>query len=104
MRPAPERGPRGDRERHALWRALFRDPERLEQLRADRSLLPSAIEELLRYQTPLPMFERWVLEPFELHASRSPRSRARPFDSANRDPLEIFILDEFAPNGDPTRI
>ena len=48
------------------WRALFRDPERLEQLRADRSLLPSAIEELLRYQTPLPMFERWVLEPFEL--------------------------------------
>ena len=59
------------------WRALFRDPERLEQLRADRSLLPSAIEELLRYQTPLPMFERWVLEPFELRRRDPQGSRAR---------------------------
>ena len=29
-------------------------------LRADPGLLPTAIEELLRYDTPLPLFERWV--------------------------------------------
>ena len=88
------------------WRALFRDPERLEQLRADRSLLPSAIEELLRYQTPLPMFERWVLEPFELHGVAIPRSRARaavrlgqprPGDLSTSPTSSAWI-------GDPTRI
>ena len=73
------------------WRALFRNPDRLRQLRDDRSLLPSAIEELLRYQTPLPMFERWVLEPFELHGVSIPKGAELGllFDSANRDP-DVF--------------
>jgi cytochrome P450 len=70
------------------WRALFRHPERLKELRADHSLIPSAIEELLRFQTPLPMFERWVLEPFELHGVRIPKGAELGllFDSANHDP------------------
>jgi cytochrome P450 len=73
------------------WWALFRHPDRLKELRAEPSLLPSAIEELLRYQTPLPMFERWVLEPFELHGERIPKGAELGllFDSANRDP-EVF--------------
>jgi cytochrome P450 len=73
------------------WWALFRHPDRLEELRADPSLLPTAIEELLRYQTPLPMFERWVLEPFELHDVAIPKGAELGllFDSANRDP-EVF--------------
>ena len=70
------------------WRALFRHPDRLEELRADLSSIPSAVEELLRFQTPLPMFERWVLEPFELHGVQIPRGAELGllFDSANRDP------------------
>jgi cytochrome P450 len=70
------------------WRALFRHPERLQELRADPSLIPSAVEELLRFQTPLPMFERWVLEPFELHGVRIPKGAELGllFDSANHDP------------------
>jgi cytochrome P450 len=70
------------------WWALFRQPERLKELRADHSLIPSAIEELLRFQTPLPMFERWVLEPFELHGVRIPKGAELGllFDSANHDP------------------
>jgi cytochrome P450 len=70
------------------WWALFRHPERLKELRADHSLIPSAIEELLRFQTPLPMFERWVLEPFELHGIRIPKGAELGllFDSANHDP------------------
>jgi len=70
------------------WWALFRHPERLKELRADHSLIPSAIEELLRFQTPLPLFERWVLEPFELHGVRIPKGAELGllFDSANHDP------------------
>jgi cytochrome P450 len=73
------------------WWALFRHPDRLKELHADPSLLPTAIEELLRYQTPLPMFERWVLEPFELHGVAIPKGAELGllFDSANRDP-EVF--------------
>ena len=69
------------------WWALFRHPDRLKELRADPSLLPTAIEELLRFQTPLPMFERWVLEPFELHGVAIPKGAELGllFDSANRD-------------------
>jgi cytochrome P450 len=70
------------------WWALFRHPDRLKELRADHSLIPSAVEELLRFQTPLPMFERWVLEPFELHGLRIPEGAELGllFDSANHDP------------------
>ena len=73
------------------WWALFRHPDRLKELRTDPGLLPSAIEELLRFQTPLPMFERWVLEPFELHGVQVPKGAELGllFDAANRDP-EIF--------------
>jgi cytochrome P450 len=73
------------------WRALFQHPDRLKELRADPSLLPTAVEELLRFQTPLPMFERWVLEPFELHGVSIPKGGELGllFDSANRDP-EVF--------------
>ena len=70
------------------WWALFRHPARLKELRADPSLIPSAVEELLRFQTPLPMFERWVLEPFELHGVQIPKGAELGllFDSANHDP------------------
>jgi cytochrome P450 len=70
------------------WWTLFQHPDRLKELRADHSLIPSAVEELLRFQTPLPMFERWVLEPFELHGVEIPRGAELGllFDSANHDP------------------
>ena len=69
------------------WWALFRNPAELERLRADRSILPLAIEELLRYDTPLQMFERWVLEDVEIGDVTVPRGQelALLFGSANRD-------------------
>jgi cytochrome P450 len=73
------------------WWALFRHPGELERLRADPGLIPTAIEELLRYDTPAPMFERWVLEDVEVAGVRVPRGAevALQFASANHDP-EVF--------------
>jgi cytochrome P450 len=78
------------------WWSLFRDPDRLKELRADRSLLPNAIEELLRFDTPLQMFERWVLEPFEIHGVEIPRGAELGllFGSANHDPSVFERPDE----------
>ncbi|MFD8568636.1 cytochrome P450 [Streptomyces sp. NPDC059639] len=70
------------------WAALFRHPERLAALRADHSLVPSAVEELMRYDTPLQLFERWVLEDIEIAGTTVPRGSevALLFGSANHDP------------------
>jgi cytochrome P450 len=71
------------------WWSLFRNPDQLAILRNDpTALLPSAIEELLRFDTPLQMFERWVLEDVELHRHRIPRGAELGliYGSANRDP------------------
>ncbi|MEU6373454.1 cytochrome P450 [Streptomyces sp. NPDC046909] len=70
------------------WYALFRNPGELEKLRADHSLIPSAIEELMRYDTPLQLFERWVLDDIEIDGTTVPRGAeiAMLFGSANHDP------------------
>ncbi|MFF0779432.1 cytochrome P450 [Streptomyces sp. NPDC003720] len=70
------------------WWALFRNPGQLAALRADQSLVPSAIEELMRYDTPLQLFERWVLDDVEIAGTVIPRGAeiAMLFGSANHDP------------------
>ncbi|WP_225077018.1 MULTISPECIES: cytochrome P450 [unclassified Streptomyces] len=70
------------------WWALFRNPKQLAALRADHSLIPSAIEELMRYDTPLQLFERWVLDEIEIAGTTIPRGAeiAMLFGSANHDP------------------
>ncbi|MCK8438129.1 cytochrome P450 [Streptomyces sp. D2-8] len=73
------------------WYALFRNEAQLSALRADHSLVPSAIEELMRYDTPLQLFERWVLDEIEIDGTTIPRGAeiAMLFGSANHDP-EVF--------------
>ncbi|MFE9850651.1 cytochrome P450 [Streptomyces sp. NPDC005576] len=70
------------------WRTLFHHPGQLAALRADHGLLSTAVEELLRYDTPLQMFERWVLDDIEIGGTVVPRGSevALLFGSANRDP------------------
>ncbi|MEV0235131.1 cytochrome P450 [Nonomuraea sp. NPDC050786] len=79
------------------WWALFRNPSELARLREDRSLLPTAVEELMRWDTPLQMFERWVLEDIEVHGVQIPRGSevALLFGSANRDPAVFDEPDRF---------
>lgn len=70
------------------WWALFRNPDQLAALRADRGLLSTAVEELMRYDTPLQLFERWVLDEIEIDGTVIPRGSevAMLFGSANHDP------------------
>ena len=62
------------------WWALLRNPGQLAALRAaPDALLPTAVEELMRYDTPLQLFERWVLEDIEFAGQMLPaRQRGRP--------------------------
>jgi cytochrome P450 len=70
------------------WWSLFRNRGELARLRADPSLVPTAVEELMRFDTPLQMFERWALEPIEILGVEVPRGAefGLLFGSANHDP------------------
>ncbi len=69
------------------WWSLFRHPAELARLRADRSRIPGAIEELLRHDTPLQMFERWH-DPAP-HAA--PRAAARTRVEADLHPARAEV-------------
>jgi cytochrome P450 len=70
------------------WWQLFRHPDQLARLRREPGLAPRAIDELLRYDTPLQLFERWVLEDVEIAGVAVPKGAelGLMFGSANRDP------------------
>ncbi|MFD6226923.1 cytochrome P450 [Streptomyces sp. NPDC060232] len=75
------------------WWALFRNPDQLAALRAghDPEKLSTAVDELMRYDTPLQMFERWVLDDIRVGDTEIPRGAeiALLFGSANRDPARF---------------
>src|SRR5207302_7831130 len=55
------------------WGALFRNPDQLALLRTDPSLVPRAVEELMRYDTALQLFERWLLGGSAICGVRAPK-------------------------------
>ncbi|SEO88873.1 cytochrome P450 [Actinacidiphila rubida] len=79
------------------WLALFRHPDQLRLLQRDPGLLRDGVEEMLRYDTPLQMFERWVLDDVEIDGTVVPRGSevALLFGSANRDPSRFADPDRF---------
>jgi cytochrome P450 len=85
------------------WWSLFRHPDQLQRLRADHSLVPLAIEELMRFDTPLQMFERWVLEDAEICGARVPKGAELGllFGSANHDPAVFERPDDLDLGRDP---
>jgi cytochrome P450 len=68
--------------------ALLRHPDQLARLRADRALLPTAIEELMRFDSPLQLFERTTTEDVEIAGVtvREGQKIAALLGSANHDP------------------
>ncbi|HEX5095971.1 MAG TPA: cytochrome P450 [Acidimicrobiia bacterium] len=63
----------------------------------DPSLIPNAVEELLRYEAPSPVNGRWTLAPSEFHGVEIPAgSKVLLLNgSANRDPREFDDPDRF---------
>ncbi len=82
--------------------ALFRNPDQFETLVREAAstknspLFKTAIEELLRHDTPLPMFERWVLADFEYkgHPIKRGSEVGLLYASGNRDPRRFERADE----------
>ena len=74
-------------ERPALW----------EQLRSDRSLIETVIEESLRYESPIHQLLRRTTREVELGGARIPAGDTVIiyYGSANRDPSEFLKPDEF---------
>ena len=68
--------------------ALLRDPEQLERLRADPALIPGAVEELLRFDSPVQADFRYVLADCEVNgqALRQGENVVLFLGAANRDP------------------
>jgi len=77
-------------------KVLAEHPEQRRQLVEDYSLLPQAIEELLRFEAPAPHVARYVNCDVELHGQTVPEGSAMMFliAAANRDERQ------FLPDGD----
>ena len=75
--------------------ALLRHPEQLRRLRDDRALLPTAIEELMRFDSPLQLFERTATEDVEIGGITVTAGRkiAALLGAANRDPAVFADAD-----------
>jgi cytochrome P450 len=81
------------------WAAvlLARHPDERAKLLADRSLIPNAVEELLRYEAPSPIQARYVTRDVELHGVTVPAGSKMALlnGSAGRDEREYPDPDTF---------
>ncbi len=77
--------------------ALLQHPDQWQQIQRDPSLLPSAVEELLRYTAPVSLSdERWATEDIPLHGKliRKGDMVVAALISANADPQHFSASDE----------
>lgn len=78
-------------------------PDQLARLRADPGLLPSAIEEVLRYRSPLQWMPRVARRDVEIHGRVIPAGKVvlPLIGSANRDPRQFSDAGRFDITRDP---
>jgi len=84
---------------------LAEHPDQRRQLVEDPSLIPAAVEEILRYEPPPPHVGRYVAKDVEIQGQTVPAGSAMLFlvGSANRDDLAFPDGDRFNINRDLTR-
>lgn len=84
--------------------ALLKHPAELNQLRQDPSLIHTAVQEMFRYEPPLPFFHRYAAQDIEVQGKRYPKGTkfGLLYGSANRDSDHFPSADTFdirrAPN------
>ncbi|GAB2978533.1 cytochrome P450 [Amycolatopsis acidiphila] len=81
----------------SVFKNLLEHPEQLEAVRADRSLIPRAFAETLRYTPPVHMIMRQPAEDIELSTGTVPKGSTVTclIGAANRDPRRFAKPDEF---------
>lgn len=79
---------------------LLRNPEELARLRADLSLVPSAVEEILRYEPPSQHTARLAPHDLEMHGRKISKRQAviAVMAAGNRDPERFADPDRFDVN------
>lgn len=84
---------------------LDEHPEAAAELRADPSLAPSAVEEVLRYRSPILMMPRRTRVPVEIGGQAIPAGQTvmACIGSANRDPAQFPDPDRFLIRRAPNR-
>jgi cytochrome P450 len=88
-------------------RSLLHHPDVLEELRADRALLPNAVHELLRYDFgPADWLPRYALRDFELEGRKIRKGQLLmlSFCGADRDPAVFPDPDRLDIHRDTTRL
>ena len=83
--------------------ALIRHPEQLERLRADPALIPRAVEEILRFDSPVQADFRYVLTDCDVNgqALRQGENVVLLLGAANRDPEAFEDPNRFDVGRDP---
>ena len=83
--------------------ALLRHPDVLARLRDDPSLVSGAVDELLRYDSPVQFTARTTLEPVEINGTTIPEAERVLvlLASANRDPERFTDPDRLIPERSP---
>lgn len=78
-------------------KVLAENPDQRARLAADPSLIPQAIEELLRYEAPSPIQARYVVEDIEYYGQTVPKGSILTLlnGAANRDPRRFEDPDRF---------
>jgi cytochrome P450 len=80
-----------------IGKVLADHPDQRRELVADRSLIPNAVEEILRYEPPAPHIARFVARDVEHYGQKVPEGSAMLFvaGSANRDDRRYPDPDRF---------
>jgi hypothetical protein len=89
---------------NGLW-ALLHHPAQLEKLRADPALVPSAVEEMLRYDGPIQLNNRRLTAPVALADRSLPEGSLVTIGigAANRDPAQFPDAERFDVARKPNR-
>jgi cytochrome P450 len=88
---------------NAMW-SLLQNPDQLELLRSDLSLMPSAVEEILRYNGPVQATARVALEDIDLNGTtvKQGQMAMAVLGAANHDPEKFPDPERFDIKRNPT--
>lgn len=85
--------------------ALLQNPAQLARLRREHNLIQTAVQEMFRYESPLPFFHRYATEATKVLGETYPKGTTFGllYGSANRDPAHFPDADKFDISRKPNR-